>query len=157
LSRAVRYGLPPNGRTTAAVFPPVGVTFLGLVLLTLATGCDRAGNRPANRTLVSLLSAKRPGEGRLVGAPCLKVSPPDLQQTPPPAKGSTRGSGLPEEDKQTTARISREGAVADLIAGRVDTAIAKLSEAVALSPAQAILWSDLAAAHLQRSAAASDP
>lgn len=71
--------------------------------------------------------------------------------------GSTRGSGLPEEDEQTTARISRERVVADLIAGRVDAAIAELSKAVELEPARAILWSDLAAAHLQRNVAASDP
>jgi CHAT domain-containing protein len=61
------------------------------------------------------------------------------------------------EDAPTTARISREEAVADLLAGRVDAAIAGLSKATALEPTKAILWSDLAAAHLQRNTAASDP
>lgn len=119
-------------------------------------GCDREGSRPSKLKLASLLAATRPGEGRLVGAPCLRVTSPGLQQTPSPVKGSTRGSGLPADDPDT-ARISREGAVANLLAGRVDAAIAELSKAGALEPTKAILWSDLAAAHLQRSTAASDP
>jgi CHAT domain-containing protein len=122
------------------------------VVLLLATlwveGCHREG--PA-----SLLTT-RPGEGRLVGAPCLNVTPPGFQKTPSPPKEPTRGPGLAPDDP-TTARISREGAIADLVAGRVDAAIAKLSKAAALKPTEATLWSDLAAAHLQRSTAASDP
>jgi CHAT domain-containing protein len=136
------------------------VTFCGLVLLLFvsmwAAGCDRDGARQAERRLASLLDKTRPGEGRLVDAPWLKVTPPGLQKPPAPEKGSTRGSGLAEEGP-TSARFSREGAVANLVAGRVDVAIAELTKAAALEPTKAILWSDLAAAHLQRNTAASDP
>lgn len=143
-----------------AVSRPVGVAFCGFVFLLFTTiwvaGCGRDGTRQSKLKLASLLAATRPSEGRLVGAPCLRVTPPGLQQAPSPPKGSTRGSGLPDEDDPTTVRISREGAVANLLAGRVDAAITELSKAAALEPTKAILWSDLAAAHLQRSTAASD-
>jgi CHAT domain-containing protein len=121
-----------------------------------AGGCDRDGARQSKLKLASLLAATRPSDGRLVGAPWLKVTPPGLRQTPSPPEGPTRGSGLPAEDP-TPVRVSRERAVANLLAGRVDAAIAGLSKAAALESANAILWSDLAAAHLQRSAAAADP
>src|SRR4051794_17477014 len=106
LSRAVRFGLPPNGRTTAAVSRPVGAAFCSLAFLVFATlgvvGC-------AKDKLVSLLRATRPSEGRLVGAPCLRITPPGLQKAPSLPTGSTRGSGL-AEDGSTTVRNSREGA-----------------------------------------------
>jgi CHAT domain-containing protein len=41
--------------------------------------------------------------------------------------------------------------------GRVDQAISALAEAATLVPTDATVWSDLAAAHLQRAAAAGDP
>jgi CHAT domain-containing protein len=92
-----------------------------------------------------------------VGAPCLRVNPPELRVSPAARKGKNRGADLPE-DRQAAAVASREGAVGDLLVGQVDDAIAKLSRAAALAPTNAaILWSDLAAAHLQRYAAASDP
>jgi CHAT domain-containing protein len=144
----------------AAVSRLGGLPLCGLIFLLFVTmwagGCDRDGDRQAKRKLEHLLARTRPSEGRLVGAPWRKVTPPGLQQAPSPPKGSTRGSGLPAENP-TPVRVSREGAVANLLAGRVDAAIAELSKAAALKPANAILWSDLAAAHLQRGAAASDP
>lgn len=160
MSRAVRFGLPPNGRTAAAVSRRLGAAACGLVFLLSVTlwieGCDREGVRQSKVKLASLLATTRPSEGRLFGAPCLKVTPPGLHHSPKAVKGAPRGSDLPADDP-TTVRVSREGAVADLLAGRVDTAIARLAKAAALEPANAILWSDLAAAHLQRSTAASDP
>lgn len=60
-------------------------------------------------------------------------------------------------EERLTAETLRNDAVANLLAGKVDLAIDELSKATELAPLNAILWSDLAAAHLQRSVVASDP
>jgi CHAT domain-containing protein len=45
----------------------------------------------------------------------------------------------------------------DLMTGEVDSAIAQLSKAAELDPSNAVVWSDLAATHLQRNASTSEP
>jgi len=56
-----------------------------------------------------------------------------------------------------SAETLRDDAVVNLLAGEVDHAIVELSKAAELAPSNANVWSDLAAAHLQRSVSASDP
>jgi CHAT domain-containing protein len=56
-----------------------------------------------------------------------------------------------------TAETLQDDAVVNLLAGEFDQAIAELSKATELAPSNATVWSDLAAAHLQRSVSVSDP
>jgi CHAT domain-containing protein len=51
----------------------------------------------------------------------------------------------------------RNDALISLAVGEVDRAVADLTEAAELDPGNAIVWNDLAAAHLQRSTMHSDP
>lgn len=59
--------------------------------------------------------------------------------------------------KEATAETLRDHAVVNLLAGRVDSAVDGLTKAAELEPSNAVVWSDLAVAHLQRSTTASDP
>jgi CHAT domain-containing protein len=59
--------------------------------------------------------------------------------------------------ERLTAKALRNDAVIKLLAGEVDLAIDELSKATELAPSNAAVWSDLAAARLQRSTVASDP
>lgn len=60
-------------------------------------------------------------------------------------------------DNEVTTETLRNDAVVKLLSGKLDSAIAGLSKAAELEPSNAVVWSDLAVAHLQRSKMASDP
>jgi CHAT domain-containing protein len=59
-------------------------------------------------------------------------------------------------EQKVSAENLRRDAVSSLLAGNADRSIKELSRAVELEPGNTALWSDLAAAHLQRGAATPD-
>ena len=143
------------GRTTGAFSHLLAWSLLGLaVICFLAFGCRREameGSDPA----AALLGTVRPGEGRLAGAPWL-VSTPGARPQQAVFRRASRAAARALEEKVTTDTL-RADAVVKLLGGEVDAAIDQLSRSTDLAPLNATLWSDLAAAHLQRSEVASDP
>lgn len=59
--------------------------------------------------------------------------------------------------KRVTAETLRDDAIVKLLTGEVDLAVEELTKAADLDPSSAVVWSDLSAAHLYRSAIASEP
>jgi CHAT domain-containing protein len=59
--------------------------------------------------------------------------------------------------ERVTAETLRDDAVVKLLTGEVDLAVEGLTKAADLDPSSAVVWSDLSAAHLYRSAVGSDP
>ena len=105
--------------------------------------------------MAEALATVRPGEGRLVGAPC--PEPGDRSQASPEVlRRAARAVELALSEK-VTARTLRDDAVVKLLAGRVDSAIDGLANAAELEPSNPVVWSDLAVAHLRRSTMTSDP
>lgn len=60
-------------------------------------------------------------------------------------------------ERQVTPGTLRDDAVVKLLAGQPGSAIERLSQAADLAPSSAVIWSDLAVAHLQQGRLASDP
>lgn len=146
-----------HGRTARANsrYPKLGLLIL-LCSLIVAWSCGRGATRQSEGPLAVLLAEVRPGPGRLVDAPWLKPTPPGTQLPTNVVKAATRASSHRLEEESTEHTL-RDLAVITLLAGQTDLAIAQLSRATELAPANATLWSDLAAAHLQRGVVASDP
>lgn len=121
---------------------------------TLVSGCRRA--TPDDRdSLAAVLAAARPGEARLAGTPWVDPmggKPLDVEVIRRADREASRAL-----ERELTAETLRNSAVVNLLTGKVDLAVEKLTRATELSPSHATLWSDLAAARLQRSTAASDP
>lgn len=101
--------------------------------------------------------AFQPEEGRLVGVEWADVSSPaDRKQRVPDVRRSIVEAIEDPEERRTIGQL-RADAVVALMDGDPDKAIALLSKAVEIAPANAAVRSDLAAARLQRGKAFSDP
>lgn len=143
------------GRTNRAVSHLLKLGIFGFAIAcVLASGCGREAFEDRT-SLAAALATLRPGEGHLVGAPWLvftrgKSSPEAILRK----AGHVTARAL--EERRTVDTL-RNDAVVNLLAGKVDIAINELTEAAELAPSNAIVWSDLAAAHLQRSEVVSDP
>jgi CHAT domain-containing protein len=98
----------------------------------------------------------RPEEGQLAGVSWNNITPDGLRR----GASSLRRDALQafkDAGDLDTIGPSRADAVVALLSGDADGAISRLSKALERAPLQPILWSDLAAAHLQRGAAFADP
>lgn len=102
------------------------------------------------------LAGARPGEGRLSQLPWASYSP---RRSPQSMQSFRQTADLAREAlaARRTSETLRNDAIVALVAGNTKLGIAELAEATQQSPEDASLWSDLAAAHLQRNAALSDP
>lgn len=144
-----------HGRTARGFSQARRRRLLGLSLLVLlAGGCWRGAPEDGD-LFTAVLAASRPGEARLVGSPWREPASRS-EAFAAILRNADRAFGQALREK-ITAETLRQNAVVKLLAGEADSAIASLSEAAELEPTNAMVWSDLAAAHLQRSAAASDP
>lgn len=154
-SRPDRLNDPIDGRSEP--ISPVQALFrLALICWLLALGACRQPETDESR-LRAALARVRPGEGRLVGAPWLAITQVAPEALPSIQEGPlTRSAGPGPNAAADTAGLRIE-ALSHLLVGRVDLAISGLAKACSLNPADATLWSDLAAARLQRAAAARDP
>lgn len=102
------------------------------------------------------LAGARPGNGRLSQLPWASYSPAKVWQT---TSAFRRTANLARQAlaASRTSETLRNDAVIALVAGDTGRGITELTEATELSTGDATLWSDLAAAHLQRGASLSDP
>ena len=123
----------------------IAVVF-GLLLSSIYCGC----NSPERYT-----ACLRSGEGRLAG--CAWSAP----ERPSRSRLKALRKALDHAARSLAANRApsslRQHADLLLQAREADRAVAELEEATALDPADARSWSDLAAAHLQRSAEREDP
>lgn len=133
---------------------------LGLLLtLCLLGACDREPVRQEEQDdgVASRALTFQPEEGRLVGVEWADVSTPSSrkQRTSAVRRSAIEAIDNPEE-RRTIGQL-RGDAVVALMNGELDQAIAGLSRAAELAPANAVVLSDLAAARLQRGTAFSNP
>jgi CHAT domain-containing protein len=118
------------------------------VLLGALAACDPgATSHKATKRSASNTAGLRPGPGRLAGLPWAPVAP---RAAPRAATAGVRRWLV------TAVPTPRADAIAALLAGHVDRAIAQLAAAAERSPRDATLLSDLAAAHLQQAATVAD-
>src|SRR4029077_16807025 len=97
----------------------------------------------------------RPGEGRLVALPWAEAGV--RPGAPTRALLKAEAKALRALETTRTAVTLRDHALILLQLGETDRAVAELSAATQLSPTNAVVWSDLAAARLHQSALHSDP
>jgi CHAT domain-containing protein len=138
----------------------VGTALAGSVLILAGLGCGASPRSalPAGVThLASDVLPERTGEGRLDGIPWSAVRP--LLSAPAWTSDQRRAAARARQDLSLTrspANLHRD-ALWSLGDGRLDRAVAELSEAEDAAPADAGISSDLAAALLARAAASQDP
>lgn len=106
----------------------------------------------AESPLKALMAEGRPGEARLAGAPWISPTRADM-----PVSAALRRATLLESSERPTSGSLHTAAIAHLLIGNVNRAVHQLTLATELAPSDAILWSDLSAAHLERGKTASDP
>lgn len=132
-------------------------TGLFLLIFLTAQGCNQGPARPENVSLETALAGARPGAGRLAGIPWEEAPPAAVRPRAGPHLAKALAQAGHALKKRRNAGTLRNHAILLLAAGRTDHAVAELAEATVLSPADAVSWSDLAAARLLQSSIRSDP
>ncbi|MFL6261229.1 MAG: CHAT domain-containing protein [Thermoanaerobaculia bacterium] len=130
---------------------------LSLALLVLL-GCGRGpGKAEAVSGALADLAGARPGEGRLSVLSWAPYTPGS--ETPQLSVGFRKAAKLAGDAlaANRTAETLRNDAIVALLAKDSDRSISELAEATEIAPRDATLWSDLAAAHLQRGTGLADP
>ena len=117
------------------------------------------GSRPELRDLVAAVGENRRTEGRLTGG--FKWGP-----VPSVRRGSDKSADIDVDIAATTLQQSAAGATeplavaaagsAALIRGDIESAIASLTQATRAGSANAMVWSDLSAAYLERARLSGD-
>jgi CHAT domain-containing protein len=93
----------------------------------------------------------------LAGIEWAEASPEGLRKRGAASLRRDALQAFDDADELRAVGPARADAVVDLLAGDVERAVARLSKALEGAPLQPILWTDLAAAYLQRGAAFGDP
>ena len=101
------------------------------------------------------LATTRPGPGHLAGFPWAEPASTSDAPTDGLRNAAVRASRALAA-RRTGATLRNHAALL-LHLGETDRALSELSEATELAPADAVVWSDLAVAHLHQAALTSDP
>ena len=129
-----------------------------MLTLLVFLGCGRGPERPeaVSEALADLVGA-RPGEGRLSVLSWAPYTPG--KEAPQVAADFHKAAKLAGHALAVnrTAETLRDDAIVALLAKDSDRGISELAEATEVTPRDATVWSDLAAAHLQRGTALADP
>jgi CHAT domain-containing protein len=95
------------------------------------------------------LASARPGEGRLVNAPWLKILTGRPKTASTAVKTAALATGRTLTEKPTPEALRRDAVIA-LLSDNTSRALSELSRVVELDPSNANAWNDLSVVHLQR-------
>jgi CHAT domain-containing protein/tetratricopeptide (TPR) repeat protein len=128
-----------------------------MTVAALLLGCQRRSPKLSSEALAAAMVAVRPGQERLIGEPWRKPRAPGARGALPEVVRIAERQARHPSGTGSSARSLHDRAVAWLLAGLSDRAVADFRQAVELRPGDGGLWADLAAAHLGCFESTGDP